>query len=378
MADSMTIWYRGASYQLGRGQHCYALWVLGAPPSQPLEWWPETPDGWQAAWSRFTAVEVPGTITHLRQPAGPVAGTTTAAALLVIGVGCGIGGLFPAYLAGASLAQQPDRLLPHAVYLAAWAASAGLILAGGRRRRAGALLGAATSVVTFGFFFADLGTVIAGGARLLGGGLALALGGWLLCAAGSALACQFPAGDVMRWPKGRAVRPVATLVAAVLAAAGTAIAFAPSWDSYTLSTPGGTAQSLTAGNIFTSPGPVIAGNIAVMVAVVAVAAIAAAWLPLRLGAALLAGAVIPLAAEAISALVQLGERVSPGQFGISPGQAARIGLHISTGLTPVFWVYVAFVVALAATGGWMLVPARPRGPVAAATSAPAGSAAGGA
>jgi hypothetical protein len=115
-----------------------------------------------------------------------------------------------------------------------------------------------------------------------------------------------------------------------------------------------------------------------MVAVVAVAAIAAAWLPLRLGAALLAGAVFPLAAEAVSALVQLGERVSPGQFGISPGQAARIGLHISTGLTPVFWVYIAFVVALAATCAWMLVPSRPRRQVAAVTPAPAGSAAGGA
>jgi hypothetical protein len=373
----MTIWYRGASYQLGRGQHCYALWALGAPPSRPLEWWPETPDGWQAAWSRFTAVEVPATITHLRQPAGPVAGTITAAALLVIGVGCGIGGLFPGYLAGASLAQQPDQLLPHAVYLAAWAASALLILTGGRRRRAGALLGAATSVVTFGFFFADLGTVIAGGARLMGGGLALSLGGWLACAAGSALACQFPAGDVARLPRGRAARPIATLVAAVTAAVGAAITFAPSWDSYTLSTPAGTSQSLTAGNIFASPGPVIAGNIAVMVAVVAVAAIAAVWLPLRLGAALLAGAVIPLAAEAISALVQVGERVSPGQFGLSAGQAARIGLHISTGLTPVFWVYVACVVALAATGAWMLVPAGPRRQVAAARPAPAGSAAGG-
>lgn len=372
MADSMTIWYRGASYQLGRGQQCYALWALGAPPSQPLEWWPETPDGWQAAWSRFTAVEVPGTITHLRQPAGPAAGPITAAALLVIGVGCGIGGLFPGYLSGASLAQQPDLLLPHVVYLAAWAASALLILAGGRRRRAGALLGAATSVVTFGFFFADLGTVIAGGARLMGGGLALALGGWLLCAAGSALACQFPVGDVVRWPRGRAARSLATLAAAVLAAVGAAISFAPSWDSYTLSTPAGSTQSLTAGNIFANPGPVIAGNIAVMVAVVAVAAIAAAWLPLRLGAALLAGAVIPLAAQAISAVVQLGERVPPGQFGISPGQATQIGLHISTGLTPVFWVYLGFVVALAATCAWMLVPPRARGqrqPLVAASAA---------
>ena len=45
--------------------------------------------------------------------------------------------------------------MPHVVYLAVWAASALLILLGGARLRAGALLGLGTSVVTFGFFFAE-------------------------------------------------------------------------------------------------------------------------------------------------------------------------------------------------------------------------------
>ena len=49
----VTIWYRGARYQLGRGQHGYAIWAAGGPPAQPLEWWPETRDGWAAAWARF-------------------------------------------------------------------------------------------------------------------------------------------------------------------------------------------------------------------------------------------------------------------------------------------------------------------------------------
>ena len=40
-------------------------------------------------------------------------------------------------------------------------------------RTAGALLGAGTSIVTFGLFFADAGQVIAGGAHVLGTGLVL-------------------------------------------------------------------------------------------------------------------------------------------------------------------------------------------------------------
>ena len=71
MREDVTIWYRGASYQLGRGQHGYAIWPAGGPPEQPLEQWPETPAGWSAAWSRFNAVEAPGSIVHLGPPPDP-------------------------------------------------------------------------------------------------------------------------------------------------------------------------------------------------------------------------------------------------------------------------------------------------------------------
>ena len=65
-----------------------------------------------------------------------------------------------------------------------------LILLGGTRLRMGALLATGMSVVTFGLFFADAGTVIAGGASVGGMGLVLGLLGWLACAAGSALALR--------------------------------------------------------------------------------------------------------------------------------------------------------------------------------------------
>lgn len=420
MAEKVTIWYRGASYALGRGQGFYGIWPAGAPQAQPFEWWPETPEGWYGAWARFTGIEAPGTIVPVGQRAtratagfgvnagagpgvaagsgdgtgsGAITGsgdgtlpaaitgkrTVVAAALLGVGVVCGIAGLFPGYLAGASLAQQSANLVPHGIYLAAWTASAVLILLGGARLRLGALLGAGTSIITFGLFFADLGTAIAGGAHLIGVGLVLGLMGWLACAAGSAVALQLRSGRLWSgrfWSGqvksgqvksggapgrlgGRTKGSVLTLVLAAAAGLGAAIAFAPSWDSYTLRTAAGASQTVTAGNAFANPAPMIAGDVMVMVALVAVAVVAALWRPARQGAALLAGATIPMAAQAISALVQLAQAASPAQFGISPAQGAQLGLTISSGLTPVFWIYCAFIVALAATCARMLRPARP-------------------
>ena len=96
-----------------------------------------------------------------------------------------------------------------------------------------------------------------------------------------------------------------------------------------------------------------------MLALVAVVVVAALWRPILLGAALLAGAIIPLAAQAISALIQVGEATSPTQFGISTAQAARAGLTINSGLTPAFWIYCAFVAVLFVACARMLIPAHP-------------------
>ena len=75
MPDDVTISYRGASYEIGRAPAYYGIWRVGEWRSQPLEWWPETTEGWYRAWSRFTALEVPGTIA-------PVAETPAAAAVV--------------------------------------------------------------------------------------------------------------------------------------------------------------------------------------------------------------------------------------------------------------------------------------------------------
>ena len=145
------------------------------------------------------------------------------------------------------------------------------------------------------------------------------------------------------WPRGAALGPAILLV---LAGLGAAAAFAPAWDSFTLHTAAGQTQTFTAGNAFADPWPVIVGNVIVMVSLAAIVIVAALWRPVRHGAVLLAGAIIPMAAQAISALVQVGQATSPTQFGFTPAQASQLGLTISAGLTPAFWIYCVFVVAL--------------------------------
>jgi len=389
--DKVSISHRGAKYEIGRGKRYYGIWVAGAPESDPIDRWPETREGWEQAWGRFVAVEKPETIAPVQKtprarfklprmtaPAalrprgrGP-AWTAAGAGLLGLGVLLGLIGLFPSYIGTHSLAAQTEQLVPHLLYLLTWAVSAVLVAGGLRARpggaRIGALLGAGLSAVTFGLFFADLGQVIAYGG--LGAGLLLSLLGWLACAAGSVVALIAPSrataavpgsaepgNPAARGGRSGPSRPRAAdagpIALLLLAAVGTVAAFVPSWDTYTLTQAStGASQTVTAGNAFASPAPVIAGNVAVIVAVVGVAVLAAVWRPARQGAALLAGAIVPLAAQAISALIQASEPATPAMFGISQSQAA--GLTISSGLTPIFWVYCVFVISLLISCAWML------------------------
>lgn len=407
MPDKLTISHRGARYEIGRGKRYYGIWVAGAPQSDPIDRWPETPEGWAQAWARFTALETPGTITAAersragfrlpgirprreRAAADAGGGKSTgnaigATALLSLGVILGIAGLFPAYFTGQSLASQADQLVPHLLYLAGWALSAVLIWRGtgaargaagvtgaarGGLARAGALFGLGLSAVTLGLFLSDLGEVISGQSHLQAG-MVLGLAGWAACTAGSAAGLTIrstatPAGASAQGSYGRPVRPHAgqagPIALLVLAAGFTAWFFWPSWDSYTLQSSAGT-QTITAGNAFANPGAVITGDVIVMIAVVAVALLAALWQPARQGAALLAGAIVPMAAQAISALIQVSQPTPPGQFGISQAQAQAAGLTISSGVTSIFWVYCVFVISLVISCAWMLTtPAHPAAP----------------
>jgi hypothetical protein len=362
--ENVIVSHRGAGYEIGRGPGFYGIWPSGAARFQPIEWWPETAEGWQAAWSRFTEVEPRRAIHPVGQPSGPAAKrgrrAILASALLGVGVAVGIAGIFPGYFGGTSLAQQAELVVPHAIYLAVWAASAVLIALGGTRQQTGALLAAGTSIVTLGFFVADAGDVASGGGHVTAG-LVLSLIGWAACAAGSVLAIR--RGGAGSPGRPRTLETALTVGLAAAAGLGAAIAFAPSWDRFTLRTAVGTSQTLTAGNAFANPGLVIAGDVAVMVALVAVVIAAGAWRPIRRGAVLLAGAIAPMAAQAISAAIQISQPASPLQFGIPRAQAAGLGLTISSGLTLAFWIYCGFVGALILTCALMFsTPASPPPP----------------
>jgi hypothetical protein len=278
--------------------------------------------------------------------------------LLGVGVILGVAGLFPHYLGSVSLADRTDQVLPHAIYLGVWTVSAVLILLGGARPRTGALLSLGLSATTFGLFFSDIGLATSGTGASGGTGLVLSALGWLACTAGTVLAflvrpaAAGRAGSLGR-PSGAALGPAVMMI---LAGLGVAAAFAPAWDSFTLRTAAGQTQSLTLGDAFSgsTPGLVITGDVLVMLAVAVTVVVAAFWRPVRHGGVLLAGVAIPMAAQAISALVQAGQPASPAQFGISSAQATQLGLTISSGVTPAFWIYCAFLVVLLVSCAWML------------------------
>jgi hypothetical protein len=451
--EKAIISHRGEKYEIGRGKRFYGIWVVGAPYAAPVDRWPETRDGWGQAWMRFTAIEVPGTITTVRpqrtglrsllnqRRSGPAAGQaeagqaeagqagtdqaststdqtgtdqaaadgpasetaaseaaaseTTAFAtatsviaasarrrggtallvgegLLVLGVVLGLAGLFPAYAGGQSLISQNDQVVPHLAYVIAWAAAAGMIALSVSRPRAarlGALFALGLSAVTFGLFLTDLGEVTSHNSSL-GVGLVVSLLGWLACTVGAALAllasCRDadPARAEQGWPARPTRGHAGPLALLALAGIGTAAAFAPSWDSYTLTQSStGTAATYLEGNAFSNPGVMIAGSVAVMVAVVVVAALAALWRPARQGALLLAGAVVPFAAQAISALIQI-RQPAYAMFGITKAQATAEGVAITSGMAPIFWVFCVFVIALLISCAWLVTaPRQPAIPV---------------
>jgi hypothetical protein len=70
--NKVTITYRGAKYEIGRGRDFYGIWTTGGPRSQPLERWPETAEGWSAAWTRFASIEAPGAIVPVGRRTSPV------------------------------------------------------------------------------------------------------------------------------------------------------------------------------------------------------------------------------------------------------------------------------------------------------------------
>jgi hypothetical protein len=154
--DNVIVSHRGARFEVGRGAGFYAIWPARAADGRPIEWWPETPDGWQAAWARFTDVEPRRAIHPVIQPAVDPASSQTgathlpatlrragrpatlAAALLAAGISSARAS--SSHFGSTSLAGTRTCSCPP-IYLVTWAA--GLPhRRGGIRQRTGALLAA--------------------------------------------------------------------------------------------------------------------------------------------------------------------------------------------------------------------------------------------
>ena len=143
----------------------------------------------------------------------------------------------------------------------------------------------------------------------------------------------------------------------VLAGLGVAAAFAPAWDSYLLRTAAGESQFLTEGNAFSNPGLVIAGNVAVMVALAAVVIVAALWRPVRRGGA--AGrSGHPDGGPGYSGPRPGRRRHLTHPVRAHPAQATQLGLTIDPVSRRLFRNYCGFLVALVVSCAWMLFAAR--------------------
>jgi hypothetical protein len=344
--------YRSTRYILGRGSDFYGIWDASTPNGEVIERFPATAAGWFAARRRLDALDHLARATTTSPIIAPLTDRTTflVAGVVLAGVVLGIAGLFPNYLGGSNLVSQGAELLPHVAYVTGWALVAGLLLAERRFARGASGLGLGLSLISFGFFLTDVLTAIAGQGESPGAGLYLSLVGWLACSAGSAAALialrsRAPRGRPSAWR-----HPVVALGA--IGALGAAVAFALPWDRYTLTAATTHAtQTTNAGDIFANPGAIIAGNVVTMILIIGVLAVAIAWRPTVIGITVLAGALVPLAAQVFATLAQPVPALS--EFGITAAQAAEGQVSIAASYTGWFYLYCAFVAGLVVLAGWI-------------------------
>jgi serine/threonine protein kinase len=263
----------------------------------------------------------------------------TASALLGLGVILGLAGLFPRYWTGLTLASQLRELVRPLCYIVVWAAATIGVLRGTTVARSAALLGTGLGAVLFGFFFADLGYVISEHLKI-GAGFVLSLLGWLACTAGSA--CALTVRVTPRSGSPRAgVTPLGLVT--VSAAIGTAVTFLPPWTKVTW-VQHGISHTITAKGSLAMGGVVAAGNVLVIVALIAIAIVAAVRRPIRDGTVMLAGAIVPMIAGAAYFLILDSVRAYH-----------QASIVLSYRETPDFWIYCPLLMLLITSCACMLV-----------------------
>jgi hypothetical protein len=149
-----------------------------------------------------------------------------------------------------------------------------------------------------------------------------------------------PADDERGRPSG------ATIALVVILAAITAGAFLPAWDHYTgVVTSTGRSVSFNLGNAFSGPWQVVLGTVLGALAILAVPIVAVTRRNRVVGAALISGCLVVLAAQFAAAVVQVDAAVPSAIVGLTPGRASQLGLQLHLGLTS--WFTVDLLIAFA-------------------------------
>jgi hypothetical protein len=150
-------------------------------------------------------------------------------------------------------------------------------------------------------------------------------------------------------------RIVLTVVAALVAV----VAYLPSWDRISAVAPAiKWSTSALLGNAFDQPGGVMAGQLEAAAAIALVPILSAFWADLDVAAWAMAGALLALGSQLVSALVQADQGLSPALFGFTSNEARTYGLRSSFSLTGWWTIDVAAAVAL---GALALLAAADRG-----------------
>ena len=265
--------------------------------------------------------------------------------------------MFPTYLpflssTPVSIVSQSDQAALFAVVAAAWATALGFGLAGPRWVKVATGLAVGTAVGELGFRVSDLGEVFRYGTGLAGPGLWLMTAAWIVGAAGACTAVAAvlhskrdtavsdpPRSGFNRWGS------VAVIGVLSIASAGL---FLPAWDHYTgVSSVTGRAVSFNLGNAFAEPWQIVIGNVLSALAIAAVPILAGVlmWRDRRAAVAATGGVLCLLAAQFVSAVIQVDQAVPASIAGLSGAQARQLGLTLSLRLTG--WFALDAILALA-------------------------------
>ena len=265
--------------------------------------------------------------------------------------------MFPNYLpfsssTPVSIVSQSDQAALFAVVAGAWATALAFGLAGPRWVKVATGLAVGTAFGELGFRVSDLGEVFRYGTGLAGPGLWVMTAAWVVGAAGAGTAVAAivrskseaavsdpPRSGFTRWGVAAAIGVLSIATAGL---------FLPAWDHYTgVSSVTGRAVSFNLGNAFAEPWQIVIGNVLSALAIAAVPIVAAVlmWRDRRAAVAATAGVLSLLAAQFVSAVIQVDQAVPASIAGLNGAQARQLGLSLSLRLTG--WFALDAILALA-------------------------------